>query len=146
VTVTLPERTLRQLAGYDADRAKAIARLAEMVLGGGKNAPSKVRLVEIERGTSVIVVGSSRSLARLRFLRRVEVSPGCYLLVIPSGTPIESLELELVDLLDDIPHDEEGERRLVDQLRTLIRRSRRGNRVSKAEILLISSDDLTRGR
>lgn len=140
VTLTLPERTLRQLAAYDADRAKAIVRLAEAVLGGRTNGSPAVRLVEVAPETSVIIVGASRLLPRLRFIRRVEVSPGCYLLMIPTGTPIESVELELLDLIDDVPAADGPERALLVRLHDLLRRVRRGSQVSKAEILLVSRD------
>jgi hypothetical protein len=63
------------------------------------------------------------------------------LLTIPSGTPIEALEVALGDLAHDPewsknPH----EMKVLDDLQQLIGQHRRSMRLSKAELLIISTD------
>lgn len=137
ITVTLPERTLQQLAAINADRARAIvkATAAATRLRPGK-APS-VAVVEALPGQSVIVVGPSRRLREIEWLRLAEIAPGRHLLVLPSGTAIECLEVAVHDLLDRLPADEAYERSLLTELHNVLRRCRHQREFSKAEILLV---------
>jgi hypothetical protein len=137
ITVTLPERALRLLEAVDPDRAKAIVKLAEMATGVGGNPTEPVDVVEIAPGKALIFVRPSRTLKRIPGLRLVEVSPGRILLTIPSGTPVESLEVAILDLLENLPEADAGERPLLDTLRRLLSKQRRGTGVSKAELLFV---------
>ena len=137
ITVTLPERTLAQLRAIDADRARAIVKLADYRAAVPTAAPT-VDVVKAAPGLGLIVVGPLRSLQRVEFLRMTEVVPGHFLLTIPSGTPSGSLEMEIVDLLDDLPPEDEDERPLLQKLRQILHAQRKKKAVSKREILLIS--------
>jgi hypothetical protein len=136
VTVTLPESTLVRLASIDADRARAIVKLTDAVIADhAKHKP--VELVEVAPGLCVILVGPSRLLQKIKWLRLVEVAPMRFLLTIPLGTSVDSLELAIGDLLEEVkPHDEWEHSTLVG-LRDLIRRLRRHGELSKAEMLFI---------
>jgi len=141
VTVTLPTRTLLQLAGVDKDRARAIVKITDAVVRTDLPPSKLVEVVEIEPGTGVIVVGPSNCLRRIPWLRLVEVAPARYLLVLPTGTPVDSLEVALVDFLDESPPPEECERIILEELKRQIRRLRRGKKVSKAELLFIDTQE-----
>lgn len=139
ITVTLPERTLRQLAAVDADRARAIVKAASRTTRRpGASAPP-VEVVEALPGQAVILVRSSRYLPRIEWLRLVAVDRDRNLLAIPSGTAIESLEVAVEDLIDSLPADEHRERELLTALHKILRQRRRQRTVSKMEILLMSA-------
>ena len=50
-------------------------------------------------GKSLIVVGPSKALRSIPWLRLIEITPARFLLTIPSGTSIEALEVALRDLV-----------------------------------------------
>lgn len=141
VTVTLPERTLSQLAAINADRARAIVKIANAVAEGGRRRRRPVELVEMSPGKSLIVVGPSQTLKRIPWLKLIEIAPARYLLTIPPGTAVESLEVVLYDMLNapSIRHDEREYDFLL-ELTNVIGHQRRTQRMSKAEILIINSD------
>ena len=60
-----------------------------------------------------------------------------YLLTIPSGTAVDSLELAVVDLLENAKSLDEWERSILEQLRDLMRNLRVGDKLYKAELLFI---------
>jgi hypothetical protein len=141
VTVTLPESALARLDAIDPDRAQAIVKAtdAAMPLDGKRNKP--VELVEVMPGLGVIIVGPSRYLQKVKWLRLVEVAPTRFLLVIPSGTAVDSLEVAIIDLLEKRePHDKR-ERSILEQLRDLMRTLRLGGKLFKAELLFIDTED-----
>ena len=138
VTITLPERTLRLLAAVDRDRARAVVRVTDTVVSSGDAADTRlVDVVEMLPGVGIILVGPSRYLRRIPWLRLVELTPGRLLLSIPSGTPVESLEIAVHDLLEAVPAAEPRERAILEGLHALIRRLRRGQSLSKAEMLFV---------
>ena len=137
VTVTLPERVLTMLAAVSDDRAKAIVKSVEALIGGGKRASKAVELVEVIPGRALIVVGPSRSLRQSSWLRMAEIAPGRYLLVLPSGTPVEVLEVEIQDMVDKLGPDEGGERALLTELRALLAQQRHSKTIFKAELVFI---------
>ena len=141
VTVTLPDRTLRQLRSIHPDRARAIAKVTETVVGAHEPAWKRVELVEIAPGQAVIVVGPCASLRRVPWLKLVEIAPGRNLLIIPSGTAVESLEIAILDLLETLGDAERDERPLLQELRGELGRLRRQHRVSKAEIIFFDTSD-----
>ena len=139
VTMTLPQRTLAQLAAIDPDRARAVVKLAEHQAAGRSDSPPAVEVVSVAPGTGIILVGPLRSLRRIERLRLVEMVPGRFMLTIPTGTAIESLEMELVDLLENLPRTDEGERPFLEKLRHILGHQRRRKSVSKRELLFIAT-------
>ncbi len=139
ITVTLPERTLRRLEEVDRDRARAIVRLADHRCCHGESESVEVEVVEIAPGSGIILVGPMRALGRIGLLKLVEVAPRRFLLTIPSGTAIESLEMEILDALESLPAHEESERAGLEQLRQIINQQRKKKAVSKREFLLIGT-------
>jgi hypothetical protein len=69
----------------------------------------------------------------------IEVAPMRFLLSIPPGKPIDSLELIVIELLEGAQGLDDREILLLRQLRDLLRRSRRRGDFSKAEILLVDT-------
>ncbi|MGH7365051.1 MAG: hypothetical protein ACREK9_01460, partial [Candidatus Rokuibacteriota bacterium] len=92
MTITLPERTLRSLASIDPDRARAIVKATDAALAGRPESDPQVEVVEVGPRTSLIVVGHSRYLQRIPGLGLAELAPGRFILTVPSGTPVDSLE------------------------------------------------------
>ena len=137
--MTLPERTLRRLAEVDRDRAHAIVRLADHVCHERETSKAEVEVVEIAPGSGIILVGAMRSLVRIGLLKLVEVAPYRFLLTVPSGTAIESLEMELMDTMESLPANEEAERPGLEKLRQIINKQRKKRTVSKREFLLIET-------
>lgn len=139
VTVTLPERTLERLAAIDADRAKAIVKATGMMAPQEEQAKDLVQVVEVMPGTGIILVGSSRRLKQIPWLRVVEVSPHRNLLVLPKDMSADSLEVALQDLMESIPANETREHRLIAELHRCMRMFRRDHTVTKAEILFVNT-------
>ena len=143
VTVTLPERTLNVLSSVDADRARAIVKLADRVERSNGDHKA-VEMVPIGGDAAVLVIGLSKSLKKISWLRQIEIAPARHLLSIEPGKPIDSLEVALADLLD---HDNEmHDRGIVEELLAHVRRQRRDQSISKEEILVIRSAPAKRGR
>jgi hypothetical protein len=136
VTVTLPDTTLARLAAIDPDRSRAIVKATEAAVPAEPSPEILPDLIEVAPGIRVIMVGPSRSLRQIEWLRLLEVAPSRYLLIIPTGTAVDSLELALIDLLDTVG-DVPWETAVLQRLRGLIADLRRASRVSKAELLLV---------
>jgi hypothetical protein len=62
-----------------------------------------------------------------------------FLLSIPVGTSIDSLELAVIEVLDEAPIHDSWERSLLEGLRDLMRKVRRRGDFSKEEILLVDT-------
>jgi len=138
VTMTLPERILDQLAEIDPDRTCAVVKVTEAVVGTGKGRFKPVELIEMAPGKSLIVVGPSKVLRQIPWLKLIEITRARYLLTIPSGMPIEALEVGLRDLFSN-PELQKNEREntVLYELLNLIGHQRRTQRLSKAEILIV---------
>ena len=141
VTMTLPERVLESLSAVDADRAKAITKLTDSALGSIGKALPPVAKIKIAEGQAIILVSDSVPLRRLPWLRLIEVAPARHLISVHSGTSIETMEVALQDLLDEVPRDRSRERAILDELLQLIRNSRRARTTLKEEILFVGTDD-----
>jgi hypothetical protein len=139
VTVTLPESTLKRLEAVDPDRARAIVKIAESAMPESDGNRRLVDIVEVTPGVGVILVSPSFYLRRIPWLRLAEVSPRRFLLSMPTGTQMDSLELALVDLVDSVPSSEVRERSIIRELRQLIRDLRRRRKITKAEMLFIDT-------
>lgn len=137
VTITLPESTLRALAEVDPDRATAIVRLAGAARSVAEDSTRLARIVEIGKGRAVIIVASSRALAKIPFLQLIETSPGQFLLALQPGNDFKNLELAVRDELDELPESEQRERKLLSGLLDCFTRTRKGNLGISAEILLV---------
>ena len=136
ITVTLPESTLAQLAAINSDRSRAIVKAATAALPvDPKRKP--VELVEVLPGLSVILIGPSRYIQKIKWLRLVEVAPLRFLLTIPTGTAVDSLELALLDLLHNLKPHEDEERSVLEGLRDLMRRLRVDGKLSKGKLLFV---------
>ncbi len=140
VTMTLPDRILDHLSEIDPDRTRAVVKVTEAVAGIGRESFKPVELVEMAPGKSLIVVGPSRALRRIPWLRLIEITRARYLLTIPLGTPIEALEVALGDLIrrPELRKNVQ-ENAVLEELMNLIGQQRRTRRLSKAEILIIDS-------
>src|SRR5690349_18001779 len=93
ITVTLPDSTLARLAAIDPDRSRAIVKATDAAMAAQSNGVALPELVEVAPGIRVILVGPTRSLRQIEWLRLFEVAPFRFLLIIPSGTSVDSLEL-----------------------------------------------------
>ena len=137
VTTTLPESALQQLAAIDDDRALAIVKAAAVATRVDSGKATSVEVVAALPGYAIIVVGPSASLRSLPWLHLVEVAPTRYLLVLPSGTAVEALEVALDDLRERLTPPAGYEWELLTELHRVLRLRRRQQDVSKAEILLL---------
>lgn len=140
VTMTLPVRILDQLAEIDPDRTRAVVKVTTAVMGTDKKRFKPVELVEMAPGESLIVVGPNKALKQVPWLKLIEMAPARFLLTIPTGTPIEVLEVALRDLYNDPALKNKGrECAILLELLNLIGHQRRSRRMSKAEILIIDT-------
>ena len=140
VTVTLPDRTLDLLRAVDGDRALAIAKAVDAVAGGGATNGGAVKLVEVASGLGLLVVPPNQSLRAVPWLRMIEVAPARFILVVDSGTTVEKLELALLDLIDDAREALPHEVPLLEALRAKVAALRRGDKLTTASVLLVSTD------
>lgn len=139
ITITLPDRTLNLLTSVDSDRAQAIVKATDWATRTNHKKAKPVEVVEVQKGYALIVVGPSQCLRRIPWLQLAEIAPARFLLVIPSGTPVETLEVSILDMLDGLTDDEEYERLLLNDLRQCLIKQRRNQKMSKAELLLIDT-------
>jgi hypothetical protein len=139
ITVTLPESTLAQLVAIDPDRAQAIVKATKAAMPRDAKGHKPVELVEVLPGLSIIVVGPSRYLQKIKWLRLVELAPIRFLLTIPAGTAVESLELAVIDLLQTLKPYEDWEKAILEGLRDLMRCLRLDGKLSKAELLFVET-------
>lgn len=140
ITVTLPESTLARLAAIEPDRARAIVKATNAAMPADAKGRKPVELVEVMPGLGIIVVGPSRYLQKIKWLRLIELAPLRFLVTIPTGTAVDSLELELVDLLQSVKPDEEWEKSLPEDLRDLMRNLRLEGKLRKAELLFVDTN------
>ena len=139
VTVTLPESTLAKLAAINPDRAQAIVQATDAAMPRKAVGHKRVELVEVMPGLGVIIVGPSRYLQKIKWLRLVQLAPMRYLLVVPSGTAVDSLEVAIIDLLENLEQNEESEKATLEELRDMMRNLRLGRKLSKAELMFIDT-------
>jgi hypothetical protein len=139
VTVTLPERTLRELSAVENDLARAIVQVTTASISGKKKRRPLVELVEVAPGMSVILVAPSRCLKQIPWLRLVQIAPSRFLLTVLPGTPVEQIEIAILDLLDGLGAADAHERQLLMDLVRQVRAVRRDQTVWKAEILFVGA-------
>ncbi len=147
VTVTLPERVLRQLDQLGPDRARAIVTAVERLVGAGpESGPPGIEVRDMAPGIGLLVVPHSESLAGVPWLRLIAIAPNRFLLTVRSGTPIEKVEVALMDLIAKARETGSAEVELLEELRSRIGVFRRGERLSKAEILVVERQPTDRDR
>jgi hypothetical protein len=139
ITVTLPRRILKKLERVDLDRAKAIVKCVENVTDLAGLPKERVYIARVTDDTGLIVVPSSKSLRSIPWLQLIEITPDRYLLAVPTGTSIESLEIAIMDLIERLPDDEIAEKTLLTDLRHRISYHRRGEEFTKGEILFVKT-------
>ncbi len=137
--MTLPESTLAKLAAINPDRAQAIVQATDAAMPRKAVGHKRVELVEVMPGLGVIIVGPSRYLQKIKWLRLVQLVPMRYLLVVPSGTAVDSLEVAIIDLLENLEQHEESEKATLEELRDMMRSLRLGGKLSKAELMFIDT-------
>lgn len=137
VTVTLPDRILGMLRRIDTDRAKAIVKVVDHLSGATVRNPLHVETVEMAPGVGLVLVPAAVSLRRLSWLKMIEVAPNRYLLAVLPGTSVEQIEIAILDLIEDARHSMPDEAPLLEEIRAELALVRRGERLSKAEILCV---------
>ena len=140
ITVTLPTSALRKLALLNHDRARAISQAADAAVQDEAAASYPLQVVEVFKGQGLITIADCPALDRIAWLRRAKIAPGRYLLAIPPGTPTESLEVALVDLMDEKEQLSDTEREVIERLRECLAFNRRHHKMSKGELIFVSSD------
>ena len=141
ITVTLPQRILDKLQVLGSDRAKAIVACVDNMIDRKGEESQGVELVTIAKGLALIIVPEIAALHALEWLRQIEISPGRHLLSVPTGTPIETLEIAIMDLIEHLQDKETGDKCILTDLRQKISLHRRKTAVSKGEILYIHTKD-----
>jgi hypothetical protein len=131
------------LAAINPDREQAIVRAVGTAMPLDGKSQKQVELVEVAPRVGIILVGPSRYLKKIKWLRLVEIAPMRYLLTIPPGTAVDSLELAVVDLLENVKSIDDWERSILEQLRDLMRNLRGRDKVYKAELLFIDTKGLS---
>lgn len=139
ITVTLPERILKTLERISSDRGQAIVKCVEALISSDGALAKPVELVNVLPGKALIIVGPSKALSKIHWLRRIEISPTRYLLVLPSGLSVESMELAIIELMENIDSDDQDEYSLLKELRRIISYQRRENTISKGEIVFVNT-------
>lgn len=139
ITVTLPERTLKQLEAIHPDRAQAIVKAVAAVWTDGIDQSRLIKVVNISPENAIILTPPCKALQRIPFLSMLEVFANRYLLAIPSGTAVESLEVALMDLLDNLPEEDQSDRPIIESIKSLLRAQRHRKSVAKAEILFVDA-------
>ena len=137
VTVTLPDRILDRLTEVDADRARAIVKAVEAVLGDAPVRTEVVRELRFDKDETLLTVADNRLLRSIPWLTMIEIAPGRHLLSLKKDISIEMFEVTLCDLLDAHPDATPSERRTLERLVECIRTPRRNRALRTEEILVI---------
>ncbi len=141
ITVTLPLRILRKLEHVASDRGKAIVKCVEGFTDKVFSNEKKVEIVKISDKAGMIIIGRCRCLERIPWLRLIEIAPSRFLLSVPLGTSITSLEVSINDLIEHQAADNNYEKELLEELRQCISHHRRQEIVTKGEILFVDLDN-----
>ena len=146
ITVTLPERTLELLSAIDGDRARAIVEAAERAVGTRERPKTVVEIVPIDDDAAVVIIGPCPALARMPWVRTVEIAPGRHLISVDTGTSVDTLEIALLDLIEEFEDRDVPELAILEQLLVIIRRRRRDRTITKGEILFVPPERSRRAR
>ena len=142
VTLTLPERILERLADIDADRAKAIVKAVDAVLGEAKPHAEVVRELRLNDEEALLTVADNSLLRSIPWLTMIEIAPGRHLISLKDRASIEKLEVTIVDILDAHPKARPSERRTLERLLECLRTPRRNRAIRTEDILVIRTSML----
>jgi hypothetical protein len=141
VTIELPEKSVRLLETIDEDLARAIVKLTDTGVQRALLKGSSYEIVEVAPRKSVIIVGSETKLSKIPWLKLVEIAPGRNLIAIPSGTSLESLEVTILDLIENVPSADRMDRAFLEEFRKYVGKLRRRKKITKVEILVVDNYD-----
>jgi hypothetical protein len=144
VTVTLPSRILDELEKVDSDRGKAIVKCVEGMATTCLHNKKRIEIIKISDDAGMIVIGPCRCLESVPWLRLVEIAPGRFLLSMPTGTNVTSLEVAIMDLIENQAAENDYEKGLLEELRQCIAHHRRQEIVTKGEVLFVDLNTLKR--
>lgn len=137
VTLTLPDRTIEQLSDIDGDRAKAIVKAAQFATSGARDDDTRVDLVEVSAGVALIIVPYCRYLHESPDISLAQIVPGRFLIMLPEGTPLSTVEIAVGDQLALMDQSDTRDREVLQQLLTHLRAARRANRANMASVVLV---------
>ena len=137
ITMTLPQRVIDLLSTIDADRTKAVAKLADAFFAPSGTPRKAIDYLPLPDRKKLILVANSPTLRTLPWLHLVELSPARHLICLDHGIPTEKLELTLVDILESQPGS--PERPFLSELLTALRAPRRSQGIAKGEIIFIDN-------
>lgn len=137
LTLTLPDRILRDLENLDSDRAKAIVKCVEAVTADQVQSAKGYEVFPVSSEQGLMILGPNSALQAIPWLQLIEIAPGRFLISVPSGTPIAELEVALLDLADSLPADQAQEKSILLEFRQQLAESRRQEQASAREILLV---------
>ena len=140
VTIALPEKTLTVLEADDQDLAQAIVKMTDRAIQRSFPKGSSYEVIKVAPRKAVFIVGSNTRLAKIQWLNLVEIVPGRHLITIPSGTSLESVEIAILELIENTPSDELMEQALLKEFCKYVGRLRRNNKMSTVEIMIVDID------
>ena len=126
VTLTLPEEVIAALTAVDPDLSRAVAQVAQPLVGGRAHAPAELAVFGKR---AVIVIHPSRRLERQVGLELVPLPDGRALIAFDQPMTIPQLELTLQDVIDrhELPADDQ---RTFEAIADILRTARRSNTVA----------------
>ena len=126
VTLTLPEEVIAALTAVDPDLSRAVAQVAQPLVGGRAHPPAELAVFGKR---AVIVIHPSRTLERQVGLELVPLPDGRALIAFDQPMTIPQLELTLQDVIDrhELPPDDQ---RTFEAIADILRTARRSNTVA----------------
>jgi hypothetical protein len=99
-----------------------------------------VEIRPVSENAGLIVVPYIKTLKKISWIKCLEIAPFRYLLSIPSGTAIESLEIAIADLLEHLSDEDMADLPLLKELKRKISKHRRERMVFKGEVLFFKTN------
>lgn len=135
ITITLPDRILKKISTIDTDRAKGIVKCVENTLA--ENKKSHVNVLKISDKEGILTVGPCKLLNDIPHIKLIEISPLHYIISKPVGTPIETIEIALIDMIEKISAEQHEERDILMKIRNHIKMHREKDSLQTREIILL---------
>lgn len=120
----------------DTDRAKGIVKCVENTLAAKRK--NSVNVLKISDKEGVLTVGPCNILNNIPQIKLIEISPLHYIISKPVGTPVEMIEIALIDLIEKISDDQYEEKETLMNIRNYLKRHRETNSLQTREILLLN--------
>lgn len=136
ITITLPDRILQQLNRVDTDRAKGIVKCVENTLS--TNLENTVKVLKISDKEGILTVGPCNILSDIPHIKLIEISPLHYIISKPSGTPVEMIEIALIDLIEKVSDDQREEKEMLMNIRNHLKSHRKNDSLQTMEIILLN--------